>query len=283
MPLQPFKQLYIKTLTITILVICSCYANPAIGSETKQEKNAIDYYSHLAKVPNGAFFDPPEGWGFADPSLMNENLKMLVVGKGSNVLPPTINLSQEVFDGTMKEYIEIAKRITRDRGGSWRRMGTVKTAAGKATLAQTETRTEFGETKMFHAFLLHRGIIHIVTASAIKNEYSAFYDTFFKAIQSLRVNQSPEEMLSDSARRATLDDACATVKTQWKAVTQGLETKKRRSETEREQIVAVFDSNDFQNGAWRAFTERVNSEFEEMGEEWQEAVLQIVRSELIRA
>lgn len=281
MRIQQFQQLCLGALAATQLVTYPLSAEATVNQDPAIEKAALDYYSRLVQIPNGAFFDAPEGWAYADPSIMNENLKILVAGKGKHVFPPTINLSQEIFEGTIKEYLEIAKRITSDRGGSWRRIGTVKTAAGKATLAQSEVRTECGDTKMLHAFLIHRGIIHIVTAAAAKDEFSNFYDTFFAAIKSLRINQSPEEMITDPSRRAALNDACAVVKTRWQETKQAADATKRSSKADREQMAAVFKGEEFQNGAWKTFSETVDNEFAEMDTAWHDALLQVVRSDLL--
>lgn len=280
MKLQQLKRLHQAALAATLLVT---YPLNAVDTSpnSKVEKATVNYYTRVAQTPNGAFFDPPAGWGYADPSIMNEHLKILAIGKGKHLVPPTINLSQEPFEGTIADYLEIAKQIISDRGGSWRRTGTVKTTAGKATLAQSETRTESGNMKMMHAFLIHRGIIHIITAAAPKDEFSGFYDTFFQAIRSLRINQSPEEMISDAERRATLDDACATVKAQWLETRTAANATSRRSKADREKLVTVFEHDEFQNGAWKAFSEKVDSEFAEMDATWREALLQVVRSDLI--
>lgn len=134
-----------------------------------------------------ASFEVPDGWRYAEASMLPQHVHIMVVGKGSQAYPPSINLATEEYAGSLASYLEIVKKINSQSNSSWKSLGMVKTKAGEANLSQVETRTEWGEVKMMHAILSKGGIIYIVTASALKSEFPTYYRQFFNSIRSLEV------------------------------------------------------------------------------------------------
>lgn len=138
-----------------------------------------------------AAFTPPPGWYFADSSKLPKHVKVMVVGQGKHEMPPSMNLGYEEFSGTLKDYLKIMKEINVSQGDPWKDLGTFQTTAGPGSLSQVEMRTEWGVLKQMHLVYLHEGVIYILTAAALKEEFAQFYPVFFQALRSFRVDAQP--------------------------------------------------------------------------------------------
>lgn len=139
-------------------------------------------------------FTPPPGWFQAETKDLSPNVKAMVFGKGSFEYPPSMYLSMEEFNGSLKDYLEIVKEMNRSQGSEWKDLGSIKTLAGEAGLSQTDTITEWGSVRMMHVILSRDGMIYILTAAALSKEFSKFYKTFFDSLRSLQTHQQPMQM-----------------------------------------------------------------------------------------
>lgn len=131
-------------------------------------------------------FTPPEGWLAADPKNLPANVKIIIAGKGSKEFPPSMNLAVEKYAGDLKSYLKIVKGINEQHKTPWKDLGTIKTGIGEASLSQVNMLTEWGEVRMMHVIAKYGDSIYILTASALKSEFSKFYPIFFAAMSSLR-------------------------------------------------------------------------------------------------
>ena len=181
----------------TALLFFACQAHAQLTAPQNFDKTEAEY-QQLAKEPGAVIFNPPEGWHLADPEALPPQVSVMVVGKGQNAFPPSINLSTEEFGGTLKEYLQVVKDINHSRGTEWKDLGTIRTPAGEASLSQADTVTEWGPVRMLHVILLRDGRIYILTAAATREEFSKFYKTFFESLRSIRVNQDPKNMAGNS-------------------------------------------------------------------------------------
>lgn len=134
-----------------------------------------------------AAFTPPEGWQNGNSANLPKHVKLLIVGKGFHEMPPSISLGYETFQGSLKDYLKIVKNINDSQGDEWKDLGTIQTEAGIASLSQVTLKTEWGQLKQMHIIYLDEGIIYIVTASALKEEFPQFYSSFFDALKSFRL------------------------------------------------------------------------------------------------
>lgn len=133
---------------------------------------------------------PPPNWRMAETKELPKHVKVLIVGKGKHSMPPSINLGYEIFSGSLKDYLKIIKNFNQSQGDPWVDLGTIETQAGQASLSQVEITTQWGPIKEMHVILARNGIIYIVTAAALKEEFSSFYPLFLEAFRSLHfVNQ----------------------------------------------------------------------------------------------
>lgn len=170
---------FFTKLIIIVLLPISTLAN----SDT-QEKEAKSHES-----TESVLFTPPAGWRFAETLSLPPSVKTLVVGKGSFEFPPSINLGMEVYPGTLKQYLKRVKEINDAQGYIWKDLGKIRTQAGDASLSQVDTRTQWGEVKLMHVILQKDGIIYILTAAALKEEFPKFYKDFFNSMSSIRFSK----------------------------------------------------------------------------------------------
>lgn len=134
-------------------------------------------------------FTPPEGWRFADTSMLPPSVKTMVIGKGASEFPPSINLGTENYTGTLKQYLKRIKEINQSQGAEWKDLGMIRTEAGDASLSQVDTKTQWGDVRMMHVILLKDGTVYILTAASLKDEFPSFYKDLFNSLRSLRFDK----------------------------------------------------------------------------------------------
>lgn len=135
-------------------------------------------------------FVPPPGWRNADNTTLPGRVKLMVVGKGTNEFPPSIALATEDYTGTLKQYLKIIKELNASKGHEWRDLGTIQTGAGNASLSQTDSKSQWGDIRMMHVILKKNEILYIVTAAALKNEFSLYYKEIFSSLRSLKFSEN---------------------------------------------------------------------------------------------
>lgn len=153
-----------------------------------------------------ALFTPPAGWQKAesDSIKLPPKVQAMFVGKGTSAFPPSINLSSESYSGTLKQYLKIIKSKNDEKGYEWKDLGLIRTQSGQASLSQVDNKTQWGDVRLMHVILLKNGTIYILTASALKSEFSLYYQDFFKAMRSLRITENTIDPVSDNQQQAEL-------------------------------------------------------------------------------
>lgn len=142
--------------------------------------------------PTAIAFTPPKGWRKADENALPKEVSIMVVGTGEHEFPPSITLGSEPYPGTMKEYLKRVKEISSSKGNEWKDLGTIKSDAGVLNLSQTDSQTEWGKVRMLHVMIKKDGIMYVLTAASLKEEFSKFYKDFFEAFRSLRFQSLPD-------------------------------------------------------------------------------------------
>jgi hypothetical protein len=153
-----------------------------------EEKNLQENFIALSKEPGAVMFTPPQGWLLADPKALPSSIKIMVVGKGAHEYPPSMNLAYEKYSGTLQDYLQLISVINKKKGAEWKDLGKIRTQAGDASLSQVDSRTQWGEERQMHVIFLNQGVVYILTAAALKNEFPKFYKDFFDAFRSLKIN-----------------------------------------------------------------------------------------------
>ena len=146
-------------------------------------------YEQLAKEPGAVSFSPPKGWSLADAQTLPEHVQVMVVGSGEKEFPPSMNLTTEDFQGSLRDYLNIVKEINKANGAEWKDLGKIRTVAGDASLSQADTLTEWGPVRMMHVILIKDDTVYILTAAALKKDFPKYYKHFFESLRSLRINE----------------------------------------------------------------------------------------------
>lgn len=131
-------------------------------------------------------FTPPKDWVLADITILPERVQMLAVGKGPSAFPPSLNLSSDNYTQTLKQYLKTVKDLNTSQGYVWKDLGSIQTPAGKGSLSQVDTQTTWGVVRFMHVIIVKNGRVSILTASALKDEFSLFYQDFFASMRTLR-------------------------------------------------------------------------------------------------
>jgi len=146
------------------------------------------------EIPEGCEFVPPTGWHAADTSQFPENLRAMVVGKGKGPYPPSLNIWIEPYSGTQKSYLKSIKDACLEDKDEFRDLGEIKTQSGNASLCQVDRKTKWGDERQMHALIVRYNKAYLLTAAALKTEFSEYTSQFFDAIRSMKINQSASEL-----------------------------------------------------------------------------------------
>lgn len=258
---------YLQILSIFLL------SNATLSAELSSSTTSPSAY-RLQEIPLTAMFTPPKGWRLADQQGLSPHVQIMVVGKGNNTYPPSMNLATEKFSGTLKDYLKIVKKINEAEKVEWKDLGPIRTLSGNANLSQVEITTQWGQIKMMHAIAVKDQTAYILTASALKEEFPKFYKDFFNSIQSLAINKDLYETLKDSKQRSNLKKIHLDLETQFDRL-----LKESPSSSPKD----VFESEAFQNEYWKPYQSKLEKEFSGMGGDWVSMILSSVQTLLINS
>ncbi|MEC7838401.1 MAG: hypothetical protein VX777_00005 [Chlamydiota bacterium] len=266
-------------LGITAISLSSQSFSDELDNNISNETIEQNYFNN-AQNPGSVMFNPPEGWHLADPKALPPSVKLMVVGQSASSFPPSINLGTEKFDGNLKKYLNMIKSINESQGSDWKDLGTIRTQAGTASLSQVDAKTEWGEIRMMHVILVRETTAYILTAAALKEEFSKFYKDFFKSMRSLRFNKDVYDMIGSSARQNVLKQENDKLKKAWQAF-----YKKARSlcdeKSPETKVEKIFASKEFQEQYWTPFKEMISTDYKDMGKGWQKQLLNQIQNELM--
>lgn len=130
-------------------------------------------------------FKPPKGWKSVELDKLSPAVKMMLIGTGKENFPPSIILAVEPFSGTLKDYLKIVKNMNISEKTEWKDLGKIKTEAGSASLSQYDENSNWGVTRTMTTILVKNGNVYILSATALKSEFSGYYKDFFAAMRSL--------------------------------------------------------------------------------------------------
>jgi hypothetical protein len=235
----------------------------------------------LAQEPGACIFTPPAGWSYVDPKALPPLVKLMVIGKGSKELPPSINLAVEETSLTQDEYLNSIKEMHQfDRRTNWSVIGTVTNQGRPVTITQLDTKTKWGDTRMLQAILLHDGVAYVLTATSTKTEFPKFGPEFTKAIRSFTINKTVFEMVPDQERRARLISSYNQIKSSWNTYHNAV-TKSLKKASEPEICYTTFEDSDFKALEWRPFQVMVEKDYADLGEQWKDQLYTKINKELL--
>lgn len=205
------------------------------------------------------FFIPPAGWDFTDPTTLSAHVKIAFLKKGKKELCPSINLAVEKTNVSLNEYLKAVKAIhEKNRKSQWRLLGKVRTAAGLAQLTEIDSSSEYGPLRILQLILIKQGYAYILTAAALKEEFSEYYRDFQSAFRSLTLTADLVSAIPQLDRRECL---------------------KKEQNTLLEKH-SVSDEETFQKENWLPFQARIIDQFQDMGAYWQALILRSTRDTL---
>lgn len=267
------KKIFSTLLTTSVIITSSIQGLPPSSSQTQPTQPTKEAEEGIV------FFTPPTGWMLADQASLPGRVKTMVIGKGPSNFPPSINLSSEPYKGTLKQYLKIVKNMNTAQGYEWKDLGSIQTQAGAASLSQVDTKSQWGTIRLMHVIVVKNGNVYILTASAMKDEFSIFYNEFFKAMRSLRIVNDLYGLITDTQQRDQLKTAVGKLQTQWQSLVSQKQTENPQISLQEAQE-SVFKSPDFQNTIWTPFKEMVKQKHSQLGSEWQTLFLQKSEDEL---
>lgn len=142
------------------------------------------------------FFIPPVDWELSFPPSTTPHVKIIFTKPKALGFHPSINLSIEPTTASLEEYLKAIKEIhEQDRDKEWSLLGKMQTPAGLAQLTQINTSSEWGPVRMLQLILVKQGNAYILTAAALKKEFSSYYTFFHKALRSLTLSNDLIEAL----------------------------------------------------------------------------------------
>ena len=202
-----------------------------------------------AKSSSFCYFVPPEGWEIADPKGDSTRVKMSFLKNTGKGFCPSINLAIEETQVTPSEYLKAVRAIhEQDRDRHWRTLGKVRTAAGLAQLTEIDTKTEWGPARILQLIHLKEGKAYILTAAALKEEFSSYYKEIQTAFRSLTLTNDLVGEIPQLERRDSL-------------------------RTKEEQLTS--------DKGWDAFQDTILSQFGDMGAFWQVLVLREAKEKML--
>lgn len=226
------------------LLSLALLAGPLFGETPDLQQS----YNLALEEPESVIFIPPKGWLAADPSILPQSVKAMVIGKSEKNYPPSINIGLEPFTGSLKSYLKNVKMINEAQNATWKDLGQVTTECGPASLSSVDMTTEWGDVKLLHAIIVRYGTAYILTCASLKDEFTTNYKDFLSAIHSLRINKDVYEMVGHPEMRAKLMNH--------------VQKLKKNQET------------------WDEFAENIKTDFSSMGPKWYDAMLAKAHSEL---
>lgn len=219
----------IKLILLSLLATCSLYAT--------------------------VFFIPPKGWEIADPSHLAPSVHICFLGKSSKGLAPSVNLATEPVDISLDAYVEEVRKIhVADPNSRWRDLGRFHSLLGDGRLMELETPSEFGTARMVQLVIIKDKIAYILTAGALKEEFSKFYKTFDPVLRSLQDSTNLAQSYPNRSSELT-------------ALINNLYQNSK--------------SEAFEKEIWPTFEKKIINDFTEMGPYWQILILNELRTKML--
>lgn len=216
------------------------------------------------------FFTPPPGWEIADPKSLSSRVKIAFLKNTGKGFCPSINLAVEETDVSLYDYLKAVRAIhEQDRGNQWRALGKVRTEAGLAQLTEIDASTEWGPIRLLQLILIKEGRAYVITAAALREEFSNFYKDFQSSFRSMTLSTDLLSNIPQLERRETLK-----LKEQ-KLLDAAQNALAKSGETN------LLDDTSFQKKYWLPFQKSIVNNFGDMGAFWQVLLLRNTQEKLL--
>jgi hypothetical protein len=220
-------------------------------------------------------FTVPDGWEQVRHISPKETVKILVRQPRAEILPPSINLVVEKVDVSLPEYLQVVKSLHKYiNNAELHDLGKINTKAGSAHLISIEMTSNWGDTKILQAMTIRDNIAYVITATALKNDFSVYYKDFFNAIKSFEILENVFQSHPDLMKKYS--------ETKEKWLYTYIETKKMYSHlSEKDLANKAFYDKKFQQEHWHPLTDTIQISFTEIQRIWQDKIIEQLRQECL--
>jgi len=265
---------YIKyILILPCFILGGCSQTPKTTTEDRivhffpeAPKEEIQSRSFVDQIrdPHFCYFTPPKGWDLADMSKLSHRMRICFIGKSSSNLLPSVSLATEKVDISLKAYVDIVKSdCEKDPNRVWRDLGKYNTSLGEGRLTEREMKTQWGISRQIQLIVIKDNQAYVLTAGALKEEFSRHYQDFEAVLRSLTITQDLTAPLASTEKKELLQK-----------LVEKLEKSFQAEET--------FESKTFQKESWEPFQQKIINDFTEMGPYWQILLLRDVQNKLLK-
>lgn len=160
------------------------------------------------------YFAAPKDW---EMQLFEENnpVKVGFLGRAKDNSRPNLYLSEEEVDCDLKEYVASVKKIYKNNPKfTFTDIGTIQTKSGKAYLAEIESKTEVGITKMMQLMIIKGKRAYVLTGGNSKKNFLSTHSDFIRIFKSVSIEKNPLAFITDQAKKEPIEKAFKTLKTQ---------------------------------------------------------------------
>jgi hypothetical protein len=252
---------------IFLTVFCAVATEPSFakGHSTSVEKAAE------TAAPSLCFFTPPQGWEIADPKSLSSRVKIAFLKNTGKGFCPSLNLAVEETSVSLSDYLKAVRAIhEQDRNNQWRALGKVRTEAGLAQLTEIDSTTEWGPIRILQLILLKEGHAYVLTAAALRDEFSKFYKEFQSAFRSVTLSTDLFSNIPQLERRETLKQREQKL---MKAAEEALAASAEPGN--------LLEDSLFQKKHWLPFQQTILNNFSDMGAFWQVLLLRNTQERLL--
>lgn len=217
------------------------------------------------------YFIPPQGWEIADPKGLSPRVKIAFVKNTGKGFCPSINLATEETTTSLNDYLKAVKAIhEQDRNNHWRALGKVRTNAGLAQLTEVDSSSQWGPIRILQLIFMKDGSAYVLTAAALKEEFSDYYKEIQSAFRSLTLSFDLVSNIPQLERREIVKQSQQhLIQTAEKILTASTEP------------VNLFTDPLFQEKHWLPFQQTIINNFCDMGAFWQVLLLRNMHEKLI--
>lgn len=221
----------------------------------------LSLFAYAHSTEPFCFFRPPKGWQRGEFPKSCRQVRVLFALPKSEGFQPSIGLAVEPVHVSLSEYLKKVREIhEKEKGSQWRALGKVHTAAGQAQLTQIDSPSEWGLVRMLQLILVKEEAVYVVTAAALKEEFSQFYKPFQEAFRSLTLTEDLFQVVDQMERRERLKE-------------------------KREGVLALAEGGVLEallkKAVWKEFAKEVDEASSELGSHWQFLALKEAQEEFL--
>jgi|GEM_PF-4193664 len=150
-------------------------------------------------------FTPPENFLAQSPDRYPPFVKIAFSGTEEKHYHPTINLAIEKNSGPEKEFLECVEKLQKKKARSkWKKLQSIETLAGRATLFEDEYPSSSGTVKIYQAILVKDDTAYLLTGCSLKKDTQKYFPLFKKSFHSLSLTDNLLSLIKNETEKDLL-------------------------------------------------------------------------------